>query len=340
MRQAIDGAVRVAQDCGLGEQPNACPEVTMRPTAGTSGSVRRHDTAPASTSAAVDPGDELPSRESLDVSVVVPTRNAESLAEDCLGSITRSHPRELIVVDGLSTDGTLAIAERHGAVVLSDEGRGLPAARRMGAEKASSQQVALVDVDVRLGDGDLARLLEEFHEGGYTALQAGLHSVGGPGYWGRALAHHHRTGLSKNWFGVVATVFDRDALLEHGFDERFLSGEDIDLRWRLEQAGAKIGVSRRTVVEHRFHDTWEFAKGQFTADGHGLGRMVVNHRAWMLLALPAAAAARGILLSLVRLQPRWVPYYLAYAAYNYLSMGQELLATRRRRPRRSAAITA
>jgi glycosyltransferase involved in cell wall biosynthesis len=275
----------------------------------------------------------------LDVSVVVPTRNAESLIDDCLASIRRSHPREIIVVDGLSTDRTVEIARRHGAIVLSDEGRGLPAARRMGAEAASSRLVALIDVDVRLGEGDLERLLVEFRDEGYTALQAGLHSVSGSGYWGRALAHHHRTGRSKYWFGVVATVFDRETLLTHGFDDRFLSGEDIDLRWRLRKAGAKIGVSRRTVVEHRFEDSWEFAKGQFVADGHGLGRMVANHgiRATILLGLPAAGAVRGMVLSLARLSPQWIPYYLVFALYNYLAMGRELIghlsrARRRRSP--------
>ena len=268
----------------------------------------------------------------LDISVVVPTRNAESLIEDCLASIQRANPREIIVVDGLSTDRSVEIARRYGAIVLSDEGRGLPMARRMGAETASSRQVALIDVDVRLGEGDLQRLLEEFRAERYTALQAGLHSVSGSGYWGQALADHHRTGRSKNWFGVVATIFERDVLLEHGFDDRFLSGEDIDLRWRLQNAGAKIGVSRRTVVEHRFEDSWEFAKGQFVADGHGLGRMVSNHgpRAMVLLGLPAAGAVRGIALSLARLQPRWIPYYLVYAVYNYLAMASELAGQAKR----------
>lgn len=272
--------------------------------------------------------------EPLDVSVIVPTRNAESLIHDCLTSIRQSNPQEIIVVDGRSTDRTVEIAREYGATVLSDEGRGLPAARRMGVEAAASQRVALIDVDVRLGTGDLARLLEEFHTEGYTALQAGLHSVSGPGYWGQALAYHHRTGRSKDWFGVVATIFDREPLLQHGFDNRFLSGEDIDLRWRLRKAGAKIGVSRRTVVEHRFDDTWEFAKGQFEADGHGLGRMVSNHgiRAKLLLGLPAAAAVRGILLSLFRGQPKWVPYFIVFALYNYMAMAQELLGSAKQPP--------
>jgi glycosyltransferase involved in cell wall biosynthesis len=268
----------------------------------------------------------------LDVSVIVPVRNAELLIHDCLDSIRQSNPREIIVVDGMSTDRTVEIARGYGAVVLSDEGRGLPAARRMGVEAAASQQVALIDVDVRLAAGDLERLLSEFHTDGYTALQAGLHSVSDSGYWGQALAHHHRTGRSKNWFGVVATVFDRDAMLAHGFDDRFLSGEDIDLRWRLRNAGAKIGVSRRTVVEHRFEDSWEFAKGQFVADGHGLGRMVSNHgvRAKLLLGLPAAAAVRGMTLSLFRGEPKWVPYFVIYALYNYVAIARELLGQARR----------
>jgi glycosyltransferase involved in cell wall biosynthesis len=258
----------------------------------------------------------------LDVSVVVPVRNAEHLIAACLESIARSEPREIIVVDGQSTDRTLEIARRYPVRVLSDEGQGLPVARLLGAQVASSRWVVLIDADVVLPDGALARLFAEFRAGGYMALQAGLRSVSGPGYWGRALVNHHRTGRSKNWFGLVATVFDRDALLAHGFDRRFLSGEDIELRWRLQQAGGRIGVSQRTIVTHRFEDTFAFAKGQFLADGPGLGRMVTKHgvRALPLLGLPLAASARGILLSLVRRQPNWIPYYLCFMIYNYIGM--------------------
>ena len=259
----------------------------------------------------------------LDLSVIVPVRNAERLIDGCLASIVRSNPREVIVVDGLSTDGTLEIARRYSVEVLSDEGRGLPVARLIGVQAASSRYVALIDADVLLPDQALVRLLEEFEREGYTALQAGLHSVSGPGYWGRALVNHHRSGRSKDWFGVVATIIERDALLQHGFDERFVSGEDIELRWRLEQAGAKVGVSRRTVVTHRFaEDTFEFAREQWLMDGRGLARMVRKHgvRAAWLFGLPLAAAGRGIALSILRLQPKWIPYYLGYMLFNYVGM--------------------
>lgn len=274
----------------------------------------------------------------LDLSVVVPVRNAEQWIDACLASIAREQPREIFVVDGRSTDRTREIAGRHPVTILSDDGKGLPAARRMGAEAASSRLVALIDSDVVLHEGALSSLMDEYTREGYIGLQAGLHSVSGPGYWGQALAHHHRTGRSKHWFGVVATICDRQTLLEHGFDERFLSGEDIDLRWRLEKAGAKVGVSRETVVEHRFDDTFEFAKGQWLADGQGLGRMMRVHRqrAALLAGLPLAAAARGVILSLVRREPKWIPYYLFFLWGNYVGMIQ---AFRRGRRRGGASVT-
>jgi glycosyltransferase involved in cell wall biosynthesis len=255
----------------------------------------------------------------LDLTVIVPVRNAEGFIETCLRSIAQSQPAELIVVDGNSTDRTVEIARRYTERVFSDNGRGVAAARMLGAAAASRKTIALIDVDIVLPDGALADLLEDFQSGGYTALQAGLLSAAGPGYWGQALAFHHNHGRSKHWPGVMATIFDRDVFLGHGLDERFASGEDIELRWRLQRVGSKLGVSQRTIVTHRFEDTFACARGQFVADGQGLARMVFKHgwRAAMLLGIPAVGAVRGAGLSLLHRQPRWIPYFLTYGILNY-----------------------
>jgi glycosyltransferase involved in cell wall biosynthesis len=263
-----------------------------------------------------------------DISVVVPARNAEAMLEGCLQSIQAQVPREIIVVDGNSTDGTVEIARRYGATILSDEGRGLPAARMLGARAASGRFVALVDSDVVLRPGSLAQLRDELVVGGFDAIQAGLESVSGPGYWGQALAHHHRSGLSKHWFGLAATVLERETLLSFGFDPSFSSGEDIELRWRLRSAGAKAFVSETTVVEHRFGDTFRVAKGQWLADGEGLGLMIRKHgiRGIPLLALPLAAGLRGLGLSVLRREPKWIPYYVCFTVFNYAGMARRLAA--------------
>jgi glycosyltransferase involved in cell wall biosynthesis len=262
------------------------------------------------------------------VTAVVPVRNAEGMLPGCLESLRLNGLDRVIVVDGESTDSSREIARTAGAALYSDRGDGLPAARTIGAGAADTDWVVLVDSDVRFPDGSLAALLEEFSAGGYSALQAGLESVAGPGYWGQALAHHHRTGRSRSWFGLVATVVERRLLLDIGFDAAFKSGEDIELRWRMTSAGLKVGVSEQVMVEHRFAgDDLRFALDQFSMDGRGLGLMIRKHgwRGLRLALLPAAAAARGTVLSLVRREPRWIPYYLTYCAGNYVGMAQGLV---------------
>lgn len=263
----------------------------------------------------------------LRVSVVVPARNAAAWLGECLESIRSQHPHEMIVVDGCSTDDTAAIARDCGATVISDEGRGLPAARMLGARSATGEVVALIDADVVLPSRSLPRLLTEFESGGYDGLQFGLASeADGPGYWGAALAWHHNHSRVRKWFGVSATLMRRDVLLDVGFDDDFRSGEDVELRIRLEQAGYRLGVSDSVVVRHRFDDTFDYARDQWLQDGAGMARTVRKHtgRAGWLVMLPLLATVRGVGLSLVR-APRFLPYWMGFLLYNYRAMAGELL---------------
>lgn len=281
----------------------------------------------------------VPQAGRLPISVVIPVRNAESFIDECLASVVAAAPAEIVVVDGCSTDRTLEIVESYGVRVLSDGGRGVASARMMGVHEATSEFVALVDADIVLPDGALAALLTEFRSRGYSALQAGLRSTSGPGYFGRALARHHNTGRSRHWLGVMATVFRRETLLAHPLDSSFLSGEDIDLRWRLSRAGVRMGVSRKTVVTHRFGDTFEFALNQWSADGAGLGHMALTHSGGgLLLLMPLADAVRGVTLTTTRREPQYIPYYIMHAVFNYSSMIATLWAAAtnpRRKPGKS-----
>ncbi|MBO0838233.1 MAG: hypothetical protein J2P28_22325, partial [Actinobacteria bacterium] len=68
---------------------------------------------------------------------------------------------------------------------------------------------------------------------------------------------------------------------------------------------------------------------QFNMDGHGLGKMIRKYgpRGAPLLGLPAAAAARGVALSVLRLRPQWIPYYLCFGFFNYAAMLAELVSS-------------
>lgn len=263
----------------------------------------------------------------LDVSVVIPARNAANWLGECLKSVFDQNPREVIVIDGCSNDSTVQIARSYGARVISDKGRGLPAARMLGARAAHADLVALIDADVVVPAGVLANLVEEFKAGGFDGLQFGLVSEpDGAGYWGAALAWHHNHSRVRSWFGVSATLMRRSVLLEAGFDESFRSGEDIELRIRLEDGGYRIGVSPTTFVRHRFADTFGYARDQWLQDGAGLARTMYKHpgRAGWLVLLPLLATARGVLLSLAT-APRYLPYWAGFLVYNYGAFSSTLL---------------
>lgn len=265
----------------------------------------------------------------LPLSVVVPARNAAGFIEPCLETIKRNNPAELIVVDGRSEDNTVETARRLADVVLSDGGGGVAYARQMGGEAAREPHVAFIDVDVELEDDSLARLLAELQGRRLEAIQAQLTSVGTSDYWSRALAAHHRGGRSKNWFGLSASIFVRAAFLHYGMDSSFASGEDIELRYRMQKAGARVGMSERVTVQHRFGRGFQFALDQWLADGAGLGR-VVRKYGWpasSTLIIPAGGAVLGIGRSLVK-HPQFIPYYALYGALNYVGIARGLLDRR------------
>lgn len=84
------------------------------------------------------------------VSVVVPCRNARGTITECLGALSRqtAAPREVIVVDGASGDGSAEEAERFRATVVRSP-RPLSAgeARNIGLARASGEIVAFTDAD-------------------------------------------------------------------------------------------------------------------------------------------------------------------------------------------------
>ena len=92
------------------------------------------------------------------VAVVIPAYNADRYLGDALRSLAEQdlRPDEVVVVDDGSTDGTAALAERHGATLLRQDRRGPGAARNRGVEATRSPFVAFLDADDWFTPGKLA----------------------------------------------------------------------------------------------------------------------------------------------------------------------------------------
>ena len=89
----------------------------------------------------------------LDLSIIVPALNESGnigpLVTRCRETIARMGvAAEILVIDGGSTDGTVAEAESAGARVLGQEGRGYGGALRTGFAAARGRHIQTMDSDL------------------------------------------------------------------------------------------------------------------------------------------------------------------------------------------------
>ena len=257
------------------------------------------------------------------VSVIVCARNRARELTRCLESVLAARPAEVIVVDGRSTDGTAEIARQYGAIVVSDEGRGLGAARRLGAELSHEDAVVFIDADASVRPDTLEALRREADEMGYDALQARLESM--PGrltYWQAGEIWRRRSqerpGRARV-LGCQATLIRRDLLLRVGFDPAFQgAAEDHDFFFRARAAGATFGHSASAVAYHEDRATFrEFARQRFWY-GQGMARFAVRHR--------AVSGQVGTAAEAIHREPRHVLFMVVSWSLTALGMATEFVA--------------
>ena len=90
------------------------------------------------------------SMEKNKISVVVCTRNEENQIQECLEKIKICNPDEIILVDGNSTDRTVAIGERYVDHVIRSVQSNLTRDRQRGIDLAKNDLIAMIDADHRL----------------------------------------------------------------------------------------------------------------------------------------------------------------------------------------------
>ena len=196
------------------------------------------------------------------VSVVVCVYNASETLDDCLASLGRlTYPDvEVIVVDDGSTDDTADIARDYpSARLVQIPNGGLSAARNVGMAEATGDIVAYIDGDVRVEAEWLTYLVQPLLESGFAGAggpnvvpaddpwfsQCVARAPGGPSH---VLLDDH---VAEHVPGCNM-AFRRDVLLTlDGFNPIFLrAGDDVDLCWRLQARGWKIGFAPAAMVWH------------------------------------------------------------------------------------------
>lgn len=276
------------------------------------------------------------------VTVVIPVRDRQRQLARCLAALDPAIP-VVLVDDGSQAPAAIAtIAARHGARLIRRDRSGGPAAARNAAlATLDTELVAFLDSDCVPPRDWLHTLVGHFEDRPVAAVAPRMRPLaGGTTAVSRYLALRCpldmgadpgsvRPGARVRYVPSAALLLRRHAL-QSGFDEELRHGEDVDLIWRLHDAGWQIRYDPATVVEHEEPHTLRSMLARRFRYGASAGPLAARHHDRLAPARLSATAlpiialllrgrpktAAGLLLavelaSLQRLRHRGVPATVA-----------------------------
>ncbi len=258
------------------------------------------------------------------VTVIVPVYNEEDCIGDCIMSLLKQdfEPLEILVVDDGSVDNSARICENLKIKVLRGTHKGMGAARNLGARNANGNILVLLDADMAFAPDYVSKLVP-------------------PIIRGEAIATCHWNEMVSNWDNPWARCqtwflgrpdkrrepleIPDDLHVYRGVQKEFFlenSGFAED-----EGRGNDTSIARRTGIFSTavpdavcYHRTIENLRQLFVeALWHGRNIAVPKERslrscfAAIIYRNPLIEILRGIYLSVVKREPRMVPYSAVYS---------------------------
>jgi mycofactocin system glycosyltransferase len=202
------------------------------------------------------------------VSVIIPVRNRPRELESCLLSLGKldypDHKLEIIVVDDASTDHTPRIVSDFPARLISvKKRRQAPYCRNLAAKQANGEILAFIDSDCLADPLWLKELLSAFKDSRVAGVGGRVASwfektpldryegVKSSLIMGKRFA---RSQENEKFFYVPSCnlLIRKNLFLElGGFKEELFVGEDVDLCWRMQDAGHLLEFRPVGTVFHK-----------------------------------------------------------------------------------------
>ena len=265
------------------------------------------------------------------VSVIVPCYNEQATIGLLLDALyNQTYPRqdmEVIIADGLSTDGTRQVIEAYQLahpqlkiVIVDNQRRIIPAGLNQAIRASSGEYI------VRLDAHSVPNL--DYVERCVAALQAKLgENVGGvweikpagDGWMAKAIAvaaahplgvgdaYYRYTGSAKSVDTVPFGAFRRSLVDQIGlFDETLLTNEDYEFNVRVRQANKRVWLDPAIRSIYFARPTWTALLRQYWRYGFWKGRMLRRypHTLRWRQALPPVFVISLVSLFLIGF---WVP---------------------------------
>lgn len=238
------------------------------------------------------------------VSAVVVSYNSSADLPDCLRSLRSEGVDDVVVVDNASADGSLDVVRQvdpDARLVETGANLGFGTAANRGVALSTGDYVLVLNPDTVVEPGTVKALSEALdRDPGLAAVGPRLENVDGTLYpsvrrfpdlmvafghaflglvWPRNPAtrryrmldwDHDRASANVDWVSGACVLVRRSAFdMVGGFDEAyFMYVEDVDLCWRLGQAGWRIGYEPAGRVVHALGGSSRLVPYRMIAEHH------------------------------------------------------------------------
>ncbi len=174
------------------------------------------------------------------ISLIIPAHNEAAFLPACLAAVEIARQGcpatvETIVVLNRCSDDTEAIARAAGCLIVREDARNLSKIRNAGAATASGEILVTCDADSRMHPQTFYEILRHLDSGkigaGGALVLPERWSLGIVASAAAILPYLAFTGVSFGLFWCWKTDFDAIG----GFDDRYVSIEDIDFAQRLKR---------------------------------------------------------------------------------------------------------
>ena len=196
--------------------------------------------------------------QALDVTVVVPVLDRARELDRCLAAAGTEFP-VLVVDDGSADPAALAAvcAARGARLIRRDVNGGPGPARNTALAQARTELIAFLDSDCVPPPGWIAGLAGHLADPLVAAVAPRIMprpGMPGPAPGGVTLDLGDRPArvapMTRVGYVPTAALLVRRAALGGGFDESLRNGEDVDLVWRLIEAGWRVRYEPGVQVQH------------------------------------------------------------------------------------------